>query len=264
MSRDNIFWGLILIVVGALFLARNYVAIDFRLLWPLFIIAFGVYILIGRTWGSSARSESEQVSVPLDGAKKAFVKIEHGAGRVRISGAAKMGQMLEGRFDAMRLSSHKDGASLSVKLKTDVEDSVFWFFPWNWNRSRREWDFSLSPDVPISLKVETGASDNQLDLSELQVVDLDLDTGASSTTIVLPKKAGHTKADISAGAASIDITIPKGVAARIRAEAGVGSINVDQKRFPRSGKTYESENYATAENTVDLRVQVGVTSVDIH
>ena len=50
MSRDNIFWGVVLLVAGSLFLASNlgYLAFNLNLLWPLFIIALGLYILLGR------------------------------------------------------------------------------------------------------------------------------------------------------------------------------------------------------------------------
>lgn len=265
MSRDNIFWGTILLLVGALFLANNlgYLAFDFRLLWPLFIIALGVYILVGRAWGPP-RTENEHVSVPVDGAKEAYIKLEHGAGRLRLEGAASKGELLSGDFAAMRYTTRKDGGKLTVKMRTAVEDSLFWIFPWNWHRSNREWKFSLNPDLPISMKIESGASDNRLDFSDTKLVDLDLDSGASSTNIILPKKAGHTKAEISGGAASFDITIPRGVAARIRVESGLGSLDIDEDRFSRSGKAYQSENYDTAANTLDLRVEVGVSSVTIR
>jgi hypothetical protein len=266
MSRHNMFWGIILILVGLIFLADTFagVSIAIRLLWPLLIIAAGVYVILGSSWGASNRMESHKVSVPLDDAKSAFIKLEHGAGLVRISGGATKGNLLSGTFDAMQLDSRKSGSKMDVRMRTSMEDSFFWIFPWNWHRGRREWNFALSPEIPLSIKFETGASDNRLDLSDLQVEHLDIDTGASSTNVTMPKKAGHTRAEISGGAASFDITIPKGVAARIEVESGLGSLKIDEDRFPRSGKAYQSENYKTAANTVDLRIEVGVSSVTIR
>ncbi|MEX2160381.1 MAG: toast rack family protein [Anaerolineales bacterium] len=265
MSRHNVFWGVILILIGAIFLADTFggLTLGIRLIWPLLIVALGVYILMGSSWASKDL-ETQEVSVPLDGAKQASIRLEHGAGRVRISGAASKGALLSGSFEAMRMETRKSGSKLDVRLRTAVEDAAFWVFPWNWHRGRRGWDFSLNPDVPIALKIETGASENRLDLSELTIERLDIDTGASSTTVVMPKKAGHTDAEISGGAASFDITIPKGVAARIEVQSGLGSVNVDEGRFPRAGKAYQSENYKSAANTLDLRIEVGVSSVSIR
>jgi hypothetical protein len=80
----------------------------------------------------------------------------------------------------------------------------------------------------------------------------------------MPKKAGHTKAEISGGAASFEVTIPKGVAAKIRVDSGLGSVVVDEERFPRAGKGYQSANYDSAANTVDLRLEAGVSSIKIR
>ncbi|MEX2143501.1 MAG: DUF5668 domain-containing protein, partial [Anaerolineales bacterium] len=105
MSRDNIFWGLILLVVGSLFLADNlgYFTFNLNLLWPLFIIALGIYILVGRS-SQQGDLASQAVSVPLGSAKEASIRMEHGAGSFQISGKAPKGQLLAGDFSAMRLS----------------------------------------------------------------------------------------------------------------------------------------------------------------
>ena len=266
MSRDSIFWGVVLLAVGSLFLASNlgYIAFDLNLLWPLFIIALGLYILLGRYASSPSEVASQEVSVPLDGATEATVRLEHGAGRLLITGSTPKGMLLAGSFDSMRLNTSKSGSKLKVTLHTAVEDTLMFIFPWNWSRGRRTWKFGLTPEVPLSLKIESGASESNLDLSESKVVDLDIDTGASSTTILMPKAAGHTKAEISGGAASFDVTIPKGVAAKIRVESGLGSVSVDENRFPRAGKAYQSADYDSAANTLDLRLEVGVSSVTIR
>jgi hypothetical protein len=45
---------------------------------------------------------------------------------------------------------------------------------------------------------------------------------------------------------------------------GLGSIQVDESRFPRMGDGYQSTDYATAENRVDLDIQGGVGSVHVR
>jgi hypothetical protein len=61
----------------------------------------------------------------------------------------------------------------------------------------------------------------------------------------------------------VSVKVPEGVAARIRASGGVASINVDRKRFPRQGQVYVSPDYETAENTVDIDLDMGVGSLSI-
>lgn len=122
---------------------------------------------------------------------------------------------------------------------------------------------SFSPEVPLELTVKAGASDAQVDLTDLQVRRLEVEVGASRLSLLLPAKAGITEAEVKAGAAQVSITIPQGVAARITAETAVVSFNVDTSRFPKVGDRYESPDFATAINRVDLTVKSGVASIDI-
>jgi hypothetical protein len=122
----------------------------------------------------------------------------------------------------------------------------------------------LSEAVPLTLRVESGASEAQLDLTSLRVSELRVGTGASATEIRLPSAAGTTKVRIDAGAASVKLWVPQGVGARIRAESGLSEIKVDRTRFPRQGIYHQSADYETAANKVDVTVQMGVGSVEVR
>jgi hypothetical protein len=127
-----------------------------------------------------------------------------------------------------------------------------------------QWDCGFTTDIPLDLVFEIGAVEANLDLTELQVKDLALKTGASSTRLKLPAKAGMTHLKVEAGAASVEIDVPDGVAARVETSAGLASIDVDQSRFPRVNGYYQSADYDTAENKVDIRIETGVASIEIR
>lgn len=79
----------------------------------------------------------------------------------------------------------------------------------------------------------------------------------------LPRNAGSTDVKAETGAASLTMTVPVGVAARIRSRMALGSSDVDEARFPRTSNGYESPDFGTATNRVDIDVQGGVGSVRI-
>jgi hypothetical protein len=138
-------------------------------------------------------------------------------------------------------------------------------FPWNWMSGKGfQWDCGFTTDIPLDLVFEIGAVDAYLDLTELQVKDLALKTGASSTRLKLPSKAGMTHLKVEAGAASVDIDVPDGVAARVEASVGLVSIDVNQDRFPKQNGYYQSADYESAENKVDIRLEAGVGSIEIN
>jgi hypothetical protein len=98
----------------------------------------------------------------------------------------------------------------------------------------------------------------------MKVQEIRLKTGASSTEMTLPARAGQIKVKVSSGAASVVLRIPDGVAARIAVESGLAGITIDQNRFPRIGGGYQSADYDRAENSVDIHVETGVGAVEIH
>lgn len=116
----------------------------------------------------------------------------------------------------------------------------------------------------MSLCLETGACESDIDLSRTRVDELRQQTGASATRLTLPGQAGPVRADIEAGAASVRIRVPEGVAARIRRQGGLAEIQIDEQRFPRIGEMYQSEGYEHAANRIDLDVQVGMGSIEVE
>ena len=69
--------------------------------------------------------------------------------------------------------------------------------------------------------------------------------------------------DVHAGAASVVLRVPQGVAARIHVRSGLIGLKVDQNRFPHNGTAYESPNYLSADNKVEIVVEAGAGSIEI-
>ncbi len=264
MYRSSAFFGVLLIVVGAVLLVALQMGVEiWRLLWPTLIILLGLWVLWGAFAGRGGAVERESASLALEGAASGAIRLRHGAGRMHVSGGAGPGDLFSGTFGGgLDLSSSRRGDTLEADLR--VPSRPFFFpFPWiGWREL--EWDVRLTEAVPLSLRVESGASETVLDLTTLRVTELRLGTGASSTEIRLPSAAGATTVRIEAGAASVKVWVPQGVAARIRAEGGLSEIKVDPARFPRQGIVHQSPDYETAANKVELSVQMGVGSVEIR
>ena len=107
-----------------------------------------------------------------------------------------------------------------------------------------------------------GANKSVLDLRDMSITDLVLDTGASDTKLMLPSK-GRFRADLDLGAASLEVIVPEGLSARIHASLGAADMKVDESRFPRNGKYYQSPDYDTAVNAVDMTIDAGAASIKI-
>ncbi len=272
MRRDNApFWGTVLILAGLLILLDNLGLFGnisvWAVGWPLFLVVLGLWLMwrnfLGRRYSPGRTvSGGEASAIPLQGARRARLRLRHGAGRLSIQPGASPEELLAGTFGGgMEYQARRDGEMLEVELRMRGDGGP-WTGPWNWGGpGSLDWDLRLNADISLEMDLETGASDSRLDLSGLQVVDLRLRTGASSTELTLPARAGHAQARVEAGAASLRVHIPAGVPARIRTEGGLSDISVDGARFPYVGDMYASPDFDTAAHRVDLMIRMGLGSV---
>jgi len=263
MSR--VFWPLMLVAAGVLFLLDNLGWLPgnaWNWIWPIVLIAFGLSLLLRR----GAGPEPVEDSTSLDGATSARLNFKHGAGTLALSNGAGPDELYHGEFGGgVDKHLNRQGDHVDVTLQARQQDWVQWMFPWNWaGRRGFDWSVRLSPAVRMALVLESGASESHLDLADLRVSDLTIKTGASSTRITLPRQAGDTRVNIASGAASVEVVVPTGVAARINGTMGVGSLDVDQRRFPRFGGGYASPDFETATNRAEIRVEGGVGSVAVR
>ncbi len=261
MRRGELFWGALLVILGVLFFlqAGGYITGDvFGWFWPIFIIAIGVWILLGGSVWRSRYETAEKFSVPLQEAREASLSIEHGVGRIELRAGANPGDFLTGASGVgMEKKIRLNEGKLEVELQAGPS-----FIPFV-GPEGGVWQYRLSADIPITLKIEAGASRLDLDLTDLRVTHFAYDGGASNLNLTLPARVESMLADIDAGAASINVRVPEGVALRFRTK-GVGSVHVNEQRFPmRETGLYQSADYDAAKYRADLTVDGGATSVTV-
>jgi hypothetical protein len=267
MRRWNLFWGGLILVLGVLFLLNTLNIIPasinvWGIFWPTLLIILGIWFLAGPAFNRRRMLEKTNVSIPLEGAGSAKVRLKHGAGRLNVNAGTEAGVLLSGDFSGgVEQAVSREGDQMKVKLKSPT---YVWPSGPSFYFEGLEWNINLNRDVPIRLDVDSGASSVDLDLSDLKVVEFNLETGASSSNVILPAHAGETKVRVDSGAASVDIKIPEGVAARIETSVALGSIHVDHSRFPNQGGINISPDYETAANKVDIVVKTGVGSANIR
>jgi hypothetical protein len=201
----------------------------------------------------------ERLAVPLEGATDAEVMVTFGAGRLRLAAAAA-GLLLDGDY-AGGVKVERGGGPGRARLSPPAPPSG-----WTWDRAPYAWTMGVTAEVPLRLRVESGAADAELDLSTLRLAELRLRTGASETRITLPAAAGFTRVDAEGGAATIRFRVPDGVAVRIRSSMALGSSDIDATRFPRnaSGSAWESPGFDGAPNRVEIEIRGGIGSVSVR
>jgi hypothetical protein len=265
MRSGKAFWGLIILIVGVALLLEPLGILPpgtsvWRFIWPAVLIFLGVWLLVVPLAYRGRKPDTESISIPLGGAADARLRLKHGAGQLSVSSLDSADAFVSGSFGGgVDQIVHMDGGTLRVKLQSPQDN-----FPVGVPFEGLNWDVKINHGIPVRLDVSSGASETRLDLEDLKLSELNIDTGASSTMVDLPAKAGYTRVHVESGAAAVILRVPAQVAARIQVESGLAGISVDQGRFPRSGSYYESVDYALAANKVDIFVKTGVGSLEVH
>lgn len=152
-------------------------------------------------------------------------------------------------------------------------------------RIRNEWDIRLSDQVPLDLRIESGAGDQQVDLAGLQITKLDMKLGAGDSEVNLSNNPELERVDFDMGAGSLsidvrgpldqdvdmdiqggvgDITLrlPGEIGVRVEVNRGIGDI--DTEGLSRRGDVWVNEAYGVSEITIDIHIQAGVGEIDLR
>jgi hypothetical protein len=205
--------------------------------------------------GSAIGGRTETLDLPLaTGVAAATVEVAFGAGRLEI-GPALPGRLVDGEYDGGVIVEQKGPGHVRLSPPNRWDLRV--------DRAPFDWDVGLAGEVPVRLALEVGAADVTADLASLRVPELRIRTGAAQLRVILPR-SGVTRVDAEGGAASLSFTVPPGVAARIRSSLALGSLAVDERRFPRQAAgLWASADADTAADRVELDVRGGVGSVSV-
>lgn len=253
MQRSAVLWGSLLILFGGvLILARLGLVdvINWMMLWPLALIGVGLLALLGaRRQPTSANLTTEQLVMELKGADTAEIEFDFDGTGLQIDGSSAPEELLHGSFTGGVAYEANDLGHGQVRLALRVPEDA----QSTWQQ--REWYVSLNAALPITMRCVIGSSTATIDLHDTQVRALDVRTRGGNAEITLPEAAGYTLVAIKGVAEGTVVTIPAGVAALIRISADNANLTIDEVRFPLMATNYQSADYGTALNRVEIVIE---------
>ncbi|HUT17594.1 MAG TPA: DUF5668 domain-containing protein [Anaerolineae bacterium] len=291
--RGGLVGAAVLILVGAVLLLNNlgWTTIslwDLLRLWPVLVIAAGLDLLVGRrsAWasvlvlvvvlallagglwlisstGPIAGPPGEQVTEPLQDASRASMEIGFGAGQLRIDSMAVPDRLLEGtvklhRGERLARSAQVVDGTLNATLRSQGQWTTPFFMP----AGQQGWDLSLNRDVPLRLVIDAGVGDVAVDLRRMTLTEFMAHMGVGRTTVTLPER-GTFEARLDNGVGEIVVRVPAGLPVRVHSSTGLGTVSVPSS-YQRDGDTYVSPGYVSAENRVELWVEIGIGLIQVE
>jgi hypothetical protein len=267
MKRSEIFWGLILIGIGALLLLDRFLNISlWRVVGPLVLIAIGMWVVVGSRRGTTEMT-AEECTIPLENTDDPVtLRLKYGLGEMILNGGASEGLLAEGTFvGGLEVERRAGPHGPVVTLHTPQQRFGEAIWPHSCGLgSGFAWNLRLTERVPLMLEMETGLSHAALNLETLDVPSLTLKGGLGAIDLVLPGQVAHCQVRLESGLGAANVTVPQGVAVRIQVESGLAGTSVDERRFPKVGGVYLSPEWEQAAYRVEMHVQHGLGSVTVR
>lgn len=259
--RDRSLFGpIVLIGAGVIWLLVNYNVIQgfewwqLLRLWPLFLIAAGLELLLGRNrpvvsalvglltvgaavallyfapqlgLGQSDEIKNERFTAPLDGAQSAVINLDLSSFATEVQALSASANLLDAElaFTGEIVFEATGADRRTVTLRHAGSFSG----PWDWFTGfDARWQIGLSPDVPLDLNVNMGSGSANLNLVGLHLNVLEIDGGSGALQLALPAAGDAAyRVDLNGGSGASVITLTGQAHGTLEYDGGSGSLTVN-------------------------------------
>lgn len=200
--------------------------------------------------------------IELDGAERASVQVNVGAGRLQVGGGADTLMDAEFTYNVEEWAPEVEYTITGDRGLLAVQQPRVTQIGLPVGNARYEWDLRFTEDIPLEMELNLGAGENNLALGGLNLDRLDVETGAGDVEIDLRGEwEEDLAADLEGGVGQLTVLLPESVNSRVHVERGIGTINT-------SGLTREGDAYVyradDSEVTLTLDIEMGVGEVNLR
>jgi hypothetical protein len=294
--RISFLGPVLLIAAGVVLLLNTLGILDWSVwwqllrLWPILLIGAGLDLLLGRlsVWGSLlgavlvlavlagalwlsldedlGRSglQAEQIRQPLGDATRAEVRVDPGIGVLQLEALPESANLVQGTIhlskgEEIDQDVETSGQQIRYELQTLQESWIAPFGGWN---TERIWDLGLTPGAPLDLVATLAVGEAHLDLSGLDISELQVDMGLGRIELTLPAE-GRFEGKLESGMGLVVIRVPQSMELHIGGDLGLVFRNLPEG-YEQDGDSITSPGYPGAKNRVDLDLDEGIGVLEIR
>ncbi|MDL2311810.1 hypothetical protein LJC68_02890 [Bacteroidales bacterium OttesenSCG-928-B11] len=289
--RKYIFWGIMLIVIGVLWLLKIsgiffFTFGDFLALWPLILIWIGIGLLpIKDGYKIALDIVGYIIGVlillhPIEFQKKTtrfdyeeeirqsstfHTYKNHETAQLTLKAGASEIHFRPDRANLINVSSTRDQERVELDVDEDGLQATVYLGILNVGHNTHAGVHTvyLHPEPVWSIDYKVGATDSDIDLSPFKVKSLELSSGASNIDLKIGDLYPEVNVDISMGASALHIAIPDNMSCYIENNTVLSGIGLE-------GFTKDSSGFHTSilpdsisKGTIRLKISAGVSDVSV-
>lgn len=270
-------WPLLLVVAGINMIFYNKRVISL-VTWILFIavlIWYGQFgsgqagSLVTRISGEEAVSrdaswkayEASTGKIDMeDGVSQGNLKLDLGFGGVYIDSTISDDVEYSIPEEITTVYSRMTGKSASLEFEQDEK----LFFNWG-DGDPMDYDIKLPEEVEWDIDINTGAIDALVDLSDLNVRNLDIDCGAGDIEITYGDTSPLVYTEIDCGATEVTLNVPEGAGIEINIDGLVSENNFARHGLRKvTDSIYRSDDFEKEDIKIFVEIDTGIGDVTLN
>lgn len=300
MSYRKIFWGILLVLIGVLFILKNTGAISFNWhtmwnLWPVILILWGISVIPIKDWIKAVLSIATIIItfivVQQFGNNDPWKwKFNYNDRDDKIDYAAPISQNLTEDMDSvvkyalLNLNigvgefTIKDSTSKLIELDrtgsqghysmTSEDKDSLRIIKLSLDKAefkgevRNTVELKLNKIPTWDFELNVGAAEVDFDLSPYKTRKINIQGGASDIDIKLGSESPESHVNVEAGAASITVRVPREVGCEITTNTFLASKNFND--FTKiDNHHYKTEGFNSAAKKIYITLEAGMASIDV-
>lgn len=224
-------WPALLILAGIDILFSRRLAILGALLGLLLIAAVVALLLFGDSFGAPTALEVkiETFSVERGEAQSANVILDLSTQKSQIQALSDSNDLFSaeiGHIGEMAFQATGDTEKNISLSQSGLESWNNLFLP-ELQGEELVWNIGLSPDLPIDLSVDASTGQTKMDLSGLDLEALDYEASTGATTIILPASAEGYEVKLEASTGSMLVVLPAESNLTLKLDGSTGAVTFD-------------------------------------
>ena len=208
-------------------------------------------------------TKKEDKAIDASGEKELKADLNMGVGKLEVKGSSD--KILDAKFtyNVERWKPKVDYSKTGDKGDLRISNPEGSFNGMNGSNVKNQWDISLNKDIPLSIDLEAGVGDCNLNLSDMNLKQLIIEAGVGNIKV---DASGNYKNDVDVkvegGVGNTTIYVPKNMGVKVRTEKGVGKIDVSGFKTQDSD-TFINDFYESSRNKMEVDVEAGVGNITV-
>ncbi len=249
---------LLLILLGVSFLWKGKIPRGIAFAITILVIG-GIILFFLKTTFEKTNEHFQVSSSDYLALSTGALDLNFGAGKLAIGAANE--NWAEGHLQGIPAIISIADLDKNLKLKIRPENNRIKYF--RFTRQEPVWEINLSPRISWKLLIHTGAVKGDINLKDIPLYRLDLNFGASDMAIKLGGNGKHAIVKVKAGASNLEILIPETTGIKVSLDGALTKTNLEELGFIPINKRYVSTNYETAEERIDLDLNISASNFQL-